>query len=121
VNVLVSHHDPLVAAGIEAVRSRQSDMFVIAGSTSSGRPFGTHSIGGSDPIFVADYETGIEFMAARKASGKQPGIATLRVLVISDLRSRWEARCALKEGIRDCVLRSSERADGVRMLGRGGR
>jgi DNA-binding NarL/FixJ family response regulator len=124
VNVLVIHRDPVVAAGIESVLCAHSDLCVRPSSASSRERPASDPSEGRDTVVVADYQSGIDFLIARKASGGRREAGTTRVLVISLSDREGEVRCALNEGAHGYVLQSctlEELVDGVRMLGRGGR
>jgi DNA-binding NarL/FixJ family response regulator len=85
IHVLITHANPLVAAGLEAAFRAQQDFHIV-----ERRAIGDGS--GSATVAVTDYEGGTRFMAAWRGS-------RCRVLILTDDDSEVSIRRAVELGI----------------------
>lgn len=114
--LLVSHAEPVLAAGLTSMLRQHGDFELVAGE--SGLP------GGSDgriDIVVTDYDCGVRLaLEARRVRGGST--MAPKILVVTTNDREHEVRLALESGVHGYVLLRSamdELACAVRMLGNG--
>jgi len=106
IQVLIRHGDPLLRAGLKATLNEAADIELI------------DDAGPGPDVVVADYESGLEFVA----TGLQRQARVARVLIVTPRDSEREIRHALQRGVLGyitigCCQR--ELLDGVRSVGHG--
>jgi two-component system NarL family response regulator len=120
-NVIVTHAQPLLAAGLVASLRSQPDLDVLAHDAASGDETGGARTDDAD-VVVTDYTQGIRLATqARRPGGARPAP---RVLVVTSHDREHEVRLALESGVHGYLLLGSpveELTAGVRMLGQGRR
>lgn len=130
IRVLVSHEDPIVAAGLAATLARHGEFQVVVSEEESlARATGlVDDAPGAPPsqgadIVLADYHRGCTLMTdprrARAATARQP-----RVMLVTRMNREWDVRSAMEMGIHGYVLTRcdlQEVIDAVRAVARGSR
>jgi DNA-binding NarL/FixJ family response regulator len=114
INVLVTHEDPIVAAGLAAVLGEQFSLSVThRPSDPDAAPVAPRDV----EVIVTDYRSAMALAQAARRDGP-------RMMVVHRVGREWEVRSAINAGIHGFVLQSchlDELVHGVRMLGRGSR
>lgn len=110
--VLVVHEDPVVAAGIAAILGDCAGLAVTVGRA-------REAAGEEAEILVADYQSGMDYLAAAKSrpGGRRPPSA--RVMLVTPIDREWEVRCAVNAGVHGYVLQGcpiEELVEGVMAL-----
>jgi DNA-binding NarL/FixJ family response regulator len=109
IRVRVLYSDPLVCTGLKAALGEQPDLDWTASDDARA------------DVVIADYEQGVQLIAARKASAGPPGRIP-KVLILTARDSEWEIRSALETGARGYLIQGCELAElmaGVRDVHRG--
>jgi DNA-binding NarL/FixJ family response regulator len=114
IHILVCHSDPLIAAGLEAVLSRRSDLkILIPGQGNEVARAGKEHVA---DVVIADYESGLRLSSTGRESRR-------RILILTHTHSEAQICRALERGVRGYLLlgcSSEELYDGIRSVYQGG-
>jgi DNA-binding NarL/FixJ family response regulator len=115
IRILISHSDPLIAAGLEAVLSRRRNLKILipAQRNEVAHAGQEHAIA---DVVIADYESGLRLSATGRKSRR-------RVLILTHTDSEARICRALERGVRGYLLlgcSSEELFDGIRSVYEGG-
>lgn len=117
IQVLVLHHESLVAFGLAAGLGSQPDIEVHRGACAdaSAGPF---------DVIVCDHDTGVALAQGSRSRGVPAGRPEVRVMVVAGHGSEQAVRQALERGVHGYLLLDApleELLDAVRALARGQR
>ncbi len=120
IRTLVVHEDPIVAAGLVAVLQTQPGIAVTTAPTVAAWLQARVEADDDVDVVVADYQGGLDALAAVKLEPRRPGRAAPKVLVVTQIAREWEVRSAVNAGVHGYVLQScgvDEILAGVLMVG----
>jgi DNA-binding NarL/FixJ family response regulator len=123
IRVLVSHSDPLLAAGITAALQDEPDMNVRLHDGSDLERIHL-TTGVATDIIAADYDTALEVARSRARNPAPPKLPLPRLLVVTARDGEWHVRAAFKAGVHGYSLTGQplhELIHAVRVMHRGAR
>ncbi|MDM0076544.1 response regulator transcription factor [Variovorax sp. J2P1-59] len=119
IQVSVIHEDPVMSAGLAAILGSRPGLAVTVRSA-------VQPAEGADTpdVVVADYRSGLEFLADAKAAKGARRHRGPKVMVVTPIDREWEIRSAINAGIHGYLLQGcqvDELIDGVTALSQGQR
>ncbi|MDL9998656.1 response regulator transcription factor [Variovorax sp. J22P240] len=119
IRVFVIHEDPVMSAGLVAILGNRPGLAVTAEGA-------IHSAEGvvMPDVVVADYRSGLAFLADTKAAKGERRNRGAKVMVVTPIDREWEIRSAINAGIHGYLLQGcqiDELIDGVTALSQGQR
>jgi two-component system response regulator DesR len=115
IRVLISHSDPLIAAGLDAVLSRRSDFKILTPEQGNGvrHPGEEHAVA---DVVIADFESALRLTSTGRESRRS-------VVILTHSDSEAQVCRALEHGVRGYLLLGcspEELYDGIRSVYQGG-
>ena len=119
IQVFVIHEDPVMSAGLVAILGSRPGLAVTAKDAIQ---FADGAV--MPDVVVADYRSGLEFLADSKAAKGARRNRGAKVMVVTSIDREWEIRSAINAGIHGYLLQGcqiDELFDGVTALSQGQR
>ncbi len=122
ITVQIVHEDALLAAGLRAILSVDSELTVVDGTASSELEFLGRPLSAPVAVVVADYHTGLQLARRSRARAAFQANAEPRVLVFTSQDSEGDIRQALQAGAYGYLVQGCTTAEvvcAIKVVGRG--